>query len=62
MGCPFPWLRGCNQDAGRAIMVKRRRTMATKDKAGNKSRKKPPQKGIKEKRQSKRSKRAASGK
>ncbi len=36
--------------------------MGTKDKGGSKSRKKPPQKSIKEKRQSKKTKRAASGK
>jgi hypothetical protein len=36
--------------------------MGTKDKSGSKSSKKPPQKGIKEKRQSKKTKRAASGK
>jgi hypothetical protein len=36
--------------------------MGTKDKRGEQGSKKPPQRGIKEKRQSKKTKRAASGK
>jgi hypothetical protein len=35
--------------------------MGTKDKSGSKGSKKPPQKGIKEKRRSKKTKKAASG-
>jgi hypothetical protein len=42
--------------------VERETTMGTKDKGGSKSSKKPPQKDIKEKRESKKAKRAASAK